>query len=93
MKTIQTTTAEMDKVFRMDTDKRFVRITGIRNNQFIEFDFSIGEPGIYVELILPFDDFQKFCSKNKIVHLTTDQAAEVDYDRLKWRFGQPGITE
>jgi len=75
----------------IDPNKRYVRITGIRRNKFIEFDFSISEPEMYVELILPFDAFQVFCSNNNITHLTSEEAAEVDYDRLKWRYGQPGI--
>ncbi|PCJ47008.1 MAG: phenol hydroxylase [Gammaproteobacteria bacterium] len=83
----------MNEFIKVDTNKRYVHITGIRNNNFIEFDFSISEPGMYVELILPFDAFQIFCANNQIMHLTSEQAAEVDYDRLKWRYGQPGIRQ
>ncbi len=68
-----------------------MRITGIRKNKFIEFDFSVGEPSMYVELILPFGDFQTFCSNYNTTYLTPEEAAEVDYDRLKWRYGKPGV--
>jgi len=67
-----------------------VRITGIRNNNLIEFDFSIGEPEMYVELVLPFAAFQTFCAHNQVQYLTPEQAAAVDYDRMKWRYGTPG---
>jgi len=76
-----------------DPNKRYVRITGIRGNKLIEFDFSIGEPEIYVELILPFEAFQEFCAHNQVTYLTPEEAAAVDYDRMKWRNGMPGIDQ
>ncbi len=76
---------------QLDPNLRFVRITGIRANRFIEFDFSVGEPEMYVELVLPFDAFQTFCAHNEVRHLTPEEAARVDYDRMKWRYGKPGV--
>lgn len=78
---------------RFDPSRCFVRITGTRPNGLIEFDFSIGEPEIYVELVLPFKAFQDFCATNHVQHLTAAEAAAVDYDRMKWRYGKPGIDE
>lgn len=69
--------------------QRYVRITGEKNGKFIEFDFSIGDPLLYVELILPHDAFEKFCVDNNVVHLNSEQAAQVDNDRIKWRHGEP----
>jgi len=86
---VDTTGGMHDEVF--DTNKRFVRITGVRNNSLVEFDFSIGEPEIYIELVLPFQAFQDFSVRNNVAHLTPAQAAAVDYDRLKWRSGKPGV--
>lgn len=74
-----------------DPERHYVRITGIRNNNLIEFDFAIGEPEIYVELILPFQAFQEFCANNDVHYLTSEQAAAVDFDRMKWRYGKPGV--
>lgn len=71
--------------------QRFVRVTGIRHNRFVEFDFSIGDPTLYVELMLPFEQFKQFCIRQQAVELTPEQQAQVDYDRLKWRYGQPGV--
>lgn len=73
----------------INTD-RYVRITGIKNNKFVEFDFSIGDPSLYVELTLPFKQFNIFCERQDAKELTVEQKALVDYDRLKWRNGQPG---
>jgi phenol hydroxylase P0 protein len=80
-----------EKVF--DPEKKYVRITGTREHGLIEFDFAIGEPEIYIELILPFAAFEEFCSHNNVSHLTAEEAARVDYDRLKWRYGKPGIEK
>lgn len=71
----------------------YVRITGTLDDKFVEFDFSIEDPLMYVELVLPFDQFQVFCKRNKVKHLTAEQKAAVDYDRLKWRHGIPGKKE
>jgi len=75
-----------------DVRKRYVRITGIRNNKIIEFDFAIGEPEMYVELALPFEAYQEFCANNDVINMTAEESAKVDFDRLKWRYGKPGIT-
>ena len=75
-----------------DISKRYVRITGIINNKLIEFDFSIGEPEMYIELVLPFQAFQDFCANNHVEHLNAEDAALVDYDKMKWRYGQPGVS-
>jgi len=76
-----------------DVAARYVRITGIRNNSLIEFDFAIGEPELFVELVLPFAAFEEFCAMNDVHHLSAEEAAAVDYDKLKWRYGKPGVKE
>lgn len=50
----------------MDTSRRFVRLRGERGNGFIEFDFAIGEPEVFVELILARDAFAEFCATNQV---------------------------
>lgn len=67
---------------------RYVRVTGVLKNKFIEFDFSIGTPTLYVELILPFKQFSEFCIKHDAQELSTEQIHQVDIDKLKWRYGQ-----
>lgn len=68
---------------------RYVRVTGVRNKRFVEFDFSIGDPTIFVELVLPFEQFDIFCKRHQAQELTPEQKAQVDLDSLKWRYGQP----
>ena len=75
------------------TSKRYVRVTGVRKNAFIEFDFSFTDPSIFIELVLPFEQFKTFCEINNVMELTPEQESLVDLDKLKWRYGQPGIKK
>ncbi len=69
-------------------ETHFVRVTGVLKNKFVEFDFSIGSPTLYVELVLPFKQFQEFCIKHDAKELSIEQQHQVDLDKLKWRHGQ-----
>lgn len=66
----------------------FVHITGFLRNEFVEFDYSVGTPTLYVELVLPFKQFRQFCIKHSVKELTTEQKHQVELDKLKWRYGQ-----
>jgi phenol/toluene 2-monooxygenase (NADH) P0/A0 len=50
-----------------DTAKRFVRLTQVRADGFVEFEFAIGDPELAVELILPADAYREFCRDNHAV--------------------------
>ena len=69
---------------------RYVRITRVTRGGFVEFQFSIGDPTLYLEMILPKPAFDLFCAEQGAVHLSGAQAAAVDADRHKWRDGRAG---
>ncbi|MFC2995937.1 phenol hydroxylase subunit [Acinetobacter sichuanensis] len=71
----------------------FVHVTGTQNNKFVEFEFSIGDPDLSVELIMPFDAFEEFCTQHNVQKLSASEQAKIEFDRMKWRYGQPGIKE
>ena len=73
----------------VDDNTRFVRVTGTASGGFIEFQFSIGDPTLYLEMILPPDAFEEFCATNRVVHLTAEQGRFVDGDQARWRDGPP----
>lgn len=68
----------------MDTTRRFVRLSGERPNGFVEFEFAIGEPEIFVEMILGRDAFTEFCTTNQVEMLPPRDvdAPQGDWD---WR--------
>lgn len=67
--------------------KKFIRITGERDGKFIEFDFAIGDPSLFVELVLPKNAFDDFCQKNQVVEMTQEQKMQNDEEAQKWRYG------
>jgi phenol/toluene 2-monooxygenase (NADH) P0/A0 len=50
-----------------DPAKRYVRLTQVRADGFVEFEFAIGDPELAVELILPADAYRDFCRDNQAV--------------------------
>ncbi len=73
------------------TDQCYVRVTGTLAGGFVEFEFAIGDPELAVELIMLFPQFQEFSKRHGAIQLTPEEGALLDYERMKWRFGEPGI--
>ncbi len=69
----------------------YVRVTGTLQERFVEFEFAIGDPELAVELVMQFDQFREFCAVHDVRHLSADEAARLDWERMKWRYGAPGI--
>ena len=76
-----------------DVTRRYVRVRQRRDDGFVEFDFSIGDPGLSVELVMALPDYESFCTANRAVYLTDDEGEALDLEQLKWRYGQPGLSE
>ncbi len=76
----------------VDLKKKYVRITGIKNDKYVEFDFSIDDPEIFVELVLPFSMFRSFCETNQVETLPPNDDMQGGYDRMLWRIGDAGAT-
>lgn len=70
--------------------QRYVRVTNVRPDALVEFEFSIDDPRLHVELVLPFQHFQIFCKRNSAIELSHEQEVLVDLDKLKWRNGEVG---
>ena len=64
-------------------ERRFVRIRE-RHDGFVEFDFAIGDPELYVELILTDQAFDEFCTANHVQLLDDGQAEKIDQYRDSW---------
>lgn len=72
---------------QQDPLTKYIRITGDRHAKFVEFDFAIQDPTLFVELVLPQDAFQHFCEINQVVEMTEEQQAWNDAQEDKWRYG------
>ena len=83
----------MTQVIPPDQLTKYIRITGDRHAKFVEFDFAIYDPTLFVELILPQQAFQHFCKINHVVEMTDAQQAWNDAQEDKWRYGvEPTIV-
>ena len=69
----------------------FVRRRGVIDDRFIEFDFAIGDPTLYVEMVLPLAAFDQFCRLNRVQVMSSEQARAVDVDMQKWRYGDDAL--
>lgn len=70
-----------------DQMPRYVRIRSGTDDTFVEFDFAIGYPELFVELVLPRRAFVLFCEHNRVQHMDAEMAKAVDEDIQKWRYG------
>lgn len=52
-----------------DPERRYVRVCERRPDGFIEFEFSIGDPALCCELMLPEPAFHEFCLANDVTLL------------------------
>ena len=69
----------------MDTTRRFVRVRGERANGFVEFDFAIGEPEVFLEMILDREAFAEFCATNRVEMLTDEAGQAAEPSDWDWR--------
>ncbi|WP_067867350.1 MULTISPECIES: phenol hydroxylase subunit [Neptuniibacter] len=67
---------------------KYVRVRSAEGARFVEFDFAIGDPSLFVELVMPQGAFEHFCSHNNVVHMTTEQTQAIDAEMDKWRYGE-----
>lgn len=66
---------------------KYVRVRSAPDDRFVEFDFAINDPSLFVELIMPHDCFETFCVHNQVVHMTEAQTAQNDEEAAKSRYG------
>ncbi|MCY1368596.1 Phenol hydroxylase subunit [compost metagenome] len=79
-----------DTLTPFDQLTRYVRVRSEPDARFVEFDFAIASPDLFVELVLPREAFESFCLHNRVEYMDADMAAAVDADMIKWRFGEAG---
>lgn len=68
-----------------DPTQTFVRVVQIRSDGFVELEFAVGEPELFVEMILPQDSFNDFCVMNRATVLWTPASASESPKDWEWR--------
>nr|CAC38005.1 hypothetical protein [Pseudomonas sp. OX1] len=69
---------------------RYIRVRSEPGDKFVEFDFAIALPELFVELVLPHEAFEIFCKHNNVVHMDSNISAKLTKDMVKWGFGEHG---
>ena len=58
-----------------DVGQRFVRLLNQREDGLIEFEFAVGDPDVFVELVLNPTDFRAFCRMHGTTTLPSTAAS------------------
>jgi phenol/toluene 2-monooxygenase (NADH) P0/A0 len=59
----------------IDFEWRAIRIAEVRDDGFVAFDFYVGDPDIYAEMILPAEAFKEFCATHGVEPTGPDMRA------------------
>lgn len=70
-----------------------VRLRHERPDGFVEFDFSLGDPDLSVDLIMPKPAYTEFCRDNNVRFITAEQGRQIDDEQAKWRYGRPVTSD
>ncbi len=62
----------------LKTPPRYVQVTSRDRPGFVEFRFAIGDPELYLEMILPDRAFAEFCRFNQAVLLPEEPPAAAE---------------
>ncbi|MCE1235235.1 MAG: phenol hydroxylase subunit [Hyphomicrobiales bacterium] len=76
-----------------DLPQARVRVLGTRLGRFVEFEFSLGDDDLSVELILPTKAFEEFCRARSAVVLPPDASTAEALEQMAWRAGHPGLLQ
>ncbi len=64
-----------------DWGDAFVRVTGVRRQRFVEFEFSLGDE-LVVELVMPYHEFRTFCDEHNARVLPSEGEAALAFMAL-----------
>ncbi len=80
---------------QFDVSKKYVRVMEVRANGMVEFEFSVGEPEMAVELIMPEAAFAEFCRDNQVTFIGDQPAPAADRDSADsaWNWSMRSATQ
>ena len=77
---------------QIDTSLHYVRVTGKRDDGFVEFEFSVGQPEVALEMVLKQQDFEKFCEEQKVTFLDEEAAPSDDEEKNAFQWSLHDAT-
>jgi phenol hydroxylase P0 protein len=87
----------MNPTSNFDPSRKYVRVKELRHDGFVEFEFAIGEPELFVEMILMAAAFDEFCTLNKVSFVTDNSRLKLDIgedaaERAEWNWSLHDAT-
>lgn len=67
---------------------KYVSVKRVIDNKFVEFNFAIGDPTLFVELILPVAAYAEFCQANDVIEMSAEQCQLLESEAARWRYGK-----
>jgi phenol hydroxylase P0 protein len=55
-----------------------------RDEQWVEFEFSLGDPALYVDLVMRPDQFSAFCATQCAITVSHLLGRALEFERDKW---------
>lgn len=71
---------------------RYVWVRSRARRGYVEFNFAIGDPGLYLEMILPQAAFEEFCRAQAVIFLSAHDAEEVARRERRWQNGEEDVN-
>jgi phenol/toluene 2-monooxygenase (NADH) P0/A0 len=65
----------------------YVRVTNYDHRGNVEFQYSISDPSLFLEMILPKTAFEEFCRARNARVLSEAEGQAVDKSERRWRTG------
>jgi len=72
-------------VEQFNPEKRFVRFVEKREDGFVLFEFAVGEPEIFAEMILKEEDYVIFCKEQAVVMIDENSNPIDEGNDFEWR--------
>ena len=71
----------------VDLNRKFVRLIERRADGFVEFEFAIGDPELFAEMLLPSEAYESFCQSNHVIFLEPrDEAVNEGDEAGDWNW-------
>lgn len=67
----------------VDVNRKYVRLVERRPDGLVEFEFSISDPALFVEMLLPEAAYEEFCLTNRVILLEGERPEEGE-DDFNW---------
>lgn len=74
----------MTQTSAFNPDKKYVRVIETHANGLVEFEFAVGEPELFVELMMAKAAFDEFCAMHQVTPTNGPLVQVPDCDTQEW---------